>query len=78
MIFYQQRGDLAQTLDPIVREVENLYALVVHERPENFLRVLAMVEVHPREPELLQRFNVLNIADQLRDGAVADVTLVED
>ena len=30
MIFDQQRGDLAQALDPIVREVENLYALVVH------------------------------------------------
>ena len=40
--------------------------------------MLAMVEIHPCEPELLQRFNMLNIANQLRDGAVADVTLVED
>ena len=51
---------------------------MVHKRPKNFLRVLTMVEVHPREAELLQRFYVLYIADQLRDGAVADVTLVED
>ena len=42
------------------------------------MRVLTMVEIHPREAELLQRFYVLNIADQLRDGAVADVTLVKD